>query len=188
VTATSRSLGTVFRWSRAVAAALCMLGCEDDDASSRLDVTRKDDTVQRRAEWTYRSFEVDVTLVFVTRVSPESCVSTGTLTVDDALSAKALYELLPTDCAELELTETGDIVLKGDPTGHDWSLESLSVDTDAEVVTLGPVTLENAEGQALSYRFTLSSPECPDDRDCSCGLLRRVAGTMNLDLSLGRRC
>jgi hypothetical protein len=171
-----------------LALALLALGCEDDEADGRFDVTEQDNVVQRRAEWTYRSFEVDVTLILVTRVGPESCVSTGSLTVDDALSSKELYELLPTDCAELELTEQGDIVLRGDPTGHDWSAESLSVDTDAEVITLGPVTLANAEGQAQSYRFTLSSPECPDDRDCECGLLRRTAGTMNLDFSLGRRC
>jgi hypothetical protein len=188
VTATGRSLGWFGRRCRVLALALLALGCEDDEADGRFDVTEQDNVVQRRAEWTYRSFEVDVTLILVTRVGPESCVSTGSLTVDDALSSKELYELLPTDCAELELTEQGDIVLRGDPTGHDWSAESLSVDTDAEVITLGPVTLANAEGQAQSYRFTLSSPECPDDRDCECGLLRRTAGTMNLDFSLGRRC
>jgi hypothetical protein len=172
----------------ALAVTLLALGCEDDDASSRFDVTTKDDVVERRAEWTYRSFEVDATLVLVTRVSPESCVSIGSLTVDDALSSKRLYELMPTDCPVLELSASGDIVLKSDATGHDWTRDSLSVDTDAEILTLGPVTLTNAEGQAQSYRFTLSSPACPDDGACQCGLLRRIAGAMNLDLSLGKRC
>src|SRR5690349_9553674 len=125
--------------------ALVGVACGDDDASSRLQVTRHDDTVGRRAQWDYRSFEVDVVLTLVTRVDAESCTSTGTLTVDDALSSKARYDLAPTDCSELELTEQGDIVLKGAPTGHDWTLVSLSVDTDAEIITLGPVTLPDAE-------------------------------------------
>lgn len=185
MTASSRSLGGP---GRLLVASLLALGCEDDDASSRFDVTTKGDLVERRAEWTYRSFEVDATLVLVTRVTPESCISIGSLTVNDALSPKQLYELMPTECPMLELTESGDIVLQGDATGHDWSRESLSVDTDAEIITLGPVTLTNAEGLAASYRFTLSSPACPDDSACQCGLLRRIAGTMNLDLSLGRRC
>jgi hypothetical protein len=185
VTAFSRSFGGI---AGVLTASLLALGCEDDDASSRFDVTTKGDVIERRAEWTYRSFEVDATLVLVTRVGTDSCVSIGSLTVDDALSSKERYELMPTDCPVLELTEAGDIVLKGDATGHDWTGESLSVDTDAEIITLGPVTLTNAEGRAESYRFTLSSPACPDDSACECGLLRRIAGTMNLDLSLGRRC
>lgn len=167
---------------------LVALGCGEDDASSRLDVTEHDDVVERRAEWKYESFSVDVVLTFVTRVDAESCLSTGTLTVDDALSAKARYELAPTECGELELTETGDIVLKGAPTGHDWSLESLSIDTDAEIITLGPVSLPNAEGQVLSFRFALLAPPCPDDPSCDCGILQRFEGSLHTELSLGKRC
>jgi hypothetical protein len=172
----------------ALAFGLLVAGCEGDDSSSKLDVTMHDDTIERRAEWKYTSFEVDVVLTLITRVDPESCISVGTLTVDEALASKTRYDLLPTDCTEIELTDQGDIVLHGDPTNHDWSTESLSVDTDAETITLGPVALTNAEGEAVSIRFTLSSPPCPDDSSCKCGLLRRSAGTMNLDLSLGKRC
>jgi hypothetical protein len=164
------------------------LGCSDPDTSGHLTKTQNDHEVELRAEWTYTSFEVDVDLTVTTLVGSDSCASTGTLVVDDALSAKRTYSLPPTDCSELELTDGGDIVLQDDPTGHDWVNERLSVDTDAEVITLGPATLKDADGNDVSYRFTLSSPPCPDAPSCKCGILRRVAGTMTLDLSLGRRC
>jgi hypothetical protein len=56
------------------------------------------------------------------------------------------------------------------------------------VITLGPATGTNADGNPQSYAFTLSSPPCPDQKSCSCGVLRRIAGAMRLELSLGRRC
>jgi hypothetical protein len=168
--------------------ALLVVGCGGDDTSGHLDVTKHDDFVERRAQWNYESFEVDVVLTLVTRVDAESCVSTGSLTVDEALSSKARYDLLPTDCVELELTEQGDIVLNGAPTGHDWSQESLAVDTDAELITLGPATLTNADGQTVGIRFVLSAPPCPDDPSCGCGVLQRFEGSMHVDLPLGKRC
>ena len=165
------------------------LGCGGPDTNGRLTKTKgANDTVELRAEWTYGSFEVDVDLTLVTRVGPDSCVSVGTLTVDEALSAKTRYDLPSTDCSVLELSDTGDIVLQGQATEHDWVNEPLSVDTDAKIVTLGPATLTDADGNAESVRFTLSSPACADDPSCKCGLLRRTAGSMNLDLSLGKRC
>jgi hypothetical protein len=138
--------------------------------------------------WPYASFKVDVTLTLVTRITPEGCVSTGSLTVNEALSATAHYALAATDCSELELTRDGDIVMRGEPTGHDWVAESLSVDTDKEVVSLGPATGTNADSEPQTYTFTLSSPPCPDQPDCSCGLLRRIGGSMNIDFPLGKRC
>jgi hypothetical protein len=66
--------------------------------------------------------------------------------------------------------------------------ESLSVNTDKEVISLGPATGTNAAGDAQTYTFTLSSPPCPDEPSCQCGVLRRIAGAMNLDLPLGKRC
>ncbi len=177
------------RWGLAALSAL-VLGCGGDpDAGGRLVVTKPDDeTTELRATWPYASFEVDVELVLVTTITPEGCTSRGTLTVDEALSAVTRYSLAPTDCSELELTETGDIIIKGDPTGHDWIPESLSVDTDDEVITLGPATGKNADGEPTTYVFALSSPPCPEQPSCGCGLLRRVSAARILELSLGRRC
>jgi len=146
------------------------------------------DTVELRGDWKYDSVEVDVKLTLISRTGPDGCTSIGTLSVDQALSSTMHYDLAPTDCAELELDDDGDIVLDGEPTGHDWTSESLSVDTGKKVITLGPVNLTDADGNAVSYSFTLSSPPCPDGSGCSCGVLRRIAGSANTDLSLGRRC
>jgi hypothetical protein len=177
------------RWGGLVVAGAVALGCGEDADAGHLVVTKpNDDTTELRAEWPYASFKVDVTLTLVTRVTPEGCVSTGSLTVNEALSATTHYTLAPTDCSELELTRAGDIVMRGDPTGHDWVAESLSVDTDKEVVSLGPATGTNADGEPQTYVFTLSSPPCPDQPACKCGLLRRSAGSMNMDLPLGKRC
>lgn len=163
--------------------------CGGDEAKSKLTRTQTtDDTVELRADWTYESFKVDVALTLVTRVGTDSCVSTGALSVDDAVSAKKHYELMPTDCSVLELSDGGDIVLQGESTGYDWVNESLSVDTDKEVISLGPVTGTDADGNSVTYLFTLSSPHCADDSSCECPILRRIANGKNLDLSLGRRC
>ncbi len=182
-------LGSRGRWGGLAALACLLLGCGEDPDAGTLTVTKPtDDTTELRAHWPYGSFEVDVDLTLVTRVTADTCTSTGTLTVDEALSAATHYALAPTDCADLELTEGGDIVVKGEPTGHDWIAESLSVDTDKKVITLGPATGVDADGNPEAYRFTLSSPPCPDQPACSCGTLRRIAGTVNLDLPLGRHC
>lgn len=181
--------GTLGRWGGLVAVGSLVLGCGEDADSGHLVVTKPaDDTTELRAEWPYASFKVDVTLSITTRLSPDGCVTTGSLTVDEALSAVAHYSLAPTDCSELELTQDGDIVMRGEPTGHDWVSESLSVDTDKEVISLGPATGTNLDGEPETYTFTLSSPPCPDQPSCKCGVLRRIAGGKNLDLSLGKRC
>ncbi len=169
--------------------ALVVASCGGTHTSSKL--TRSNptsDSVELRADWKYDSAEVDVRLTLVTTSGPDGCTSIGTLSVDQALSSTMHYDLAPTDCSLLELTDGGDIVLDGEPTGHDWTTEMLSVDTGKKVITLGPVTLTDADGNDVSYSFTLSSPPCPDDSNCSCGVLRRAVGATNTDLSLGRRC
>ena len=181
--------GNLGRWGRLVAVGSLVLGCGEDADSGHLVVTKPDDdTTELRAEWPYASFKVDVTLSITTRVSPEGCVTTGSLMVNEALSPTTHYELAPTDCSELELTQAGDIVMHGEPTGHDWVSESLSVDTDKEVISLGPATGTNLDDEPQTYTFTLSSPPCPDQPACTCGVLRRIAGAKNLDLPLGKRC
>ena len=165
------------------------LGCGGDETRSKLTRTEPtDEGVELRADWKYESFEVDVSLTLITRVAPDSCVTTGALSVDEALSAKTLYDLPPTDCSVLELSDGGDIVLNGEPTGHDWANEPLSVDTDAKVISFGPVATTDADGNAVTYRFTLSSESCPDAPSCECGLLRRIANGKTVELSLSRRC
>lgn len=168
---------------------LATAGCGGSRPSGKL--TRSSptpDSVELRGDWKYDSVEVDVKLTLITRVGPDGCSSIGALSVDKALSSTMHYDLAPTDCSELELTDGGDIVLDGEPTGHDWTSESLSVDTGKSVITLGPVSLADADGNAASYSFTLSSPPCADDPSCGCGVLRRFAGAASTDLSLGRRC
>jgi len=172
-------------------AALCLLafGCREDKDPGHLTVTKPtSDSTELRAHWPYSSFEVDVELTLVTTITPEGCTSVGTLRVDKALSAADVYTLAPTDCTELELTQAGDLVMQGEATGHDWVAEPLAVDTDQEVISLGPATGRDADGNPVSYTFTLSSPPCPDQPSCSCGVLRRSGGGKNLDLSLGKRC
>jgi hypothetical protein len=170
---------------------LCALAgaCGGEGTKGKLTRTQPtDDTVELRADWSYSSFKVDVSLTLITKVGSESCVSTGTLSVDEALSATKHYELAPTDCSALKLGDDGDIVLQGEVTGHDWADESLSVDTDKKVISLGPATGTDADGNAVTYLFTLSSPTCPDGSGCECPLLRRIANGQTLDLPLGRRC
>ena len=182
-------LGSCRRWGGLLAFSALCWGCGDDASRGTLVVTKPaDDTTEVRAHWPYESFEVDVDLVVVTRSSPEGCTSTARLTVDEALSSVTHYDLAPTDCSELELTQSGDIVVKQDPTGHNWADEPLDVDTDAEVIILGPAEGTNTAGERMTYTFTLSSPPCPDQPECSCGVLRRTSSSGNVDLSLGKRC
>jgi hypothetical protein len=164
-------------------------GCGGDETKSKLTRTEPTaDGVELRADWSYESFQVDVSLTLITRVSPDSCVSSGALSVDEALSSKQHYDLPATPCDALELSAGGDIVVEGEVTGHDWADEPLSVDTDAKVISLGPVSTTDADGNAVTYRFTLSSSPCPDEPSCECGLLRRIANGENIDLQLSRRC
>jgi hypothetical protein len=182
-------LGSRGRWGGLLALGALTLGCGDDAGAGTLVVSKPtDDTTELRAHWPYSSFEVDVDLTLVTLHSPDGCLSNGALTVDEALSAATHYTLAPTDCMALELTAEGDIVLEGDPTHHDWVSESLSVNTDTEVISLGPATGTDADGASVTYTFTLSSPPCPDQPSCSCGVLRRTGGAASVELPLGKRC
>lgn len=182
-------LGSCRRWGGLLAFSAFCLGCGDDASRGTLVVTKpSDDTTEVRAHWPYESFEVDVDLLLVTRTSPEGCTSTARLSVDEALSSVTHYDLAPTDCSELELTASGDIVVNEDPTGHNWADEPLAVDTDKKVIILGPADGTDATGEPATYTFTLSSPPCPDQPECSCGVLRRSSSSGNVDLSLGKRC
>jgi len=182
-------LGSRGRWGGLLVCGALALGCGEDAGAGTLVVSKPtDDTTELKAHWPYSSFEVDVDLTLVTVHSPDGCVSNATLVVDEALSSAAHYALAPTDCADLELTAAGDIVLHSVPTGHDWVTEPLSVDTDKEVIYLGPATGTNVDGAKETYTFTLSSPPCPDDPSCSCGVLKRLGGAMTLELPLGKRC
>ena len=168
------------------ALALALLSCGEVETTSRLDVDRDDAGEARRvtAEWTYRSGEVDVDLTVITDYSGTGCVTTARLWVNEAAATPETHRLGDTECPVLALTEQGDLVLYGSPTGHDWSKEMLRVDTDRKHIELGPWTAPIAG--ALTYRFTLSSSPC--GTGCDCPTLRRRAGSEESVLDLGRRC
>ena len=71
----------------------------------------------------------------------------------------------------------------GFETGHDWSTETLVVDTSAETIHLGPWTPPDADA---GYDFALLAPECGGG--CTCAKLVRSHGDQALTLPLGRRC
>jgi hypothetical protein len=179
-----RELGVV------LALGLGAAGCSSDpEAASSLTVSKGDDGVDLRALWTYRSFDVDVDLSLVTRVAAEDCWTTSHLVVNDALSGADRHELAPTSCTTLRLGEDGDIVMDDAPTGVDWTRVDLTVNTDTEVISLGPESgTDPATGAALSYTFAISSPPCGDGTDCDCGVLRRTGGPTPHSLPLGRVC
>lgn len=165
-------------------------GCaKDPKATSDLVVTERDAGTDFRAVWTYRSFDVDVDLSLVTRVTEGDCSTTSHLAVNDALSGADSHDLAPTPCMTLRLGEDGDIVMDDSPTGVDWTGIDLAVNTDTEVISLGPASGTDAEtGEAVSYTFTISAPPCGDDPDCDCGVLRRLGGATPHSLGLGRVC
>ena len=163
--------------------------CGGSETDNQLEIMVRDDEVEYRADWTYRSFDVDVDLTLSTVERSETCRSTAKLVINDVVSATDTYELGATDCTALRLTDTGDIVLQGQSTAHDWSSEALKVDTERELILLGPVATGDPEtGQATNFRFTLGAPPCSDNPDCDCGALRRYGGPAELSLDLGRRC
>jgi hypothetical protein len=169
-----------------VACVVTLAGCGDPETGSRLNVERDDagDALRVTAIWTYRSAEVDVDLTLTTDYSGMGCVTTARLWVNEAAASPETHLLDDTECPVLELTEHGDIVLHGSPTGHDWSTEELSVDTTRKHIELGPWTAPPPE--AVTYRFTLSSSPCANG--CDCPTLRRRAGGEQSVLDLGRRC
>jgi hypothetical protein len=169
-------------------AATC--GCaEDPEASSTLTVTERDAGTDYRALWTYRSFDVDVDLTLVTRVLDPECSTTSHLSVNDALSGADGYDLASTPCTTLRLGADGDIVLDDSPTGVDWTSIDLAVNTDTEVISLGPARGADPEtGDPVTYTFSIAAPPCNDGTDCDCGVLRRAGGATAHSLALGRVC
>jgi hypothetical protein len=180
----ARSLRTRF-----VVGTLLLSACGSPASDARLEVSDGSDGTVTESHWEYRSFEVDVDLVIATEERPGACSTTASLLLNDVVSAAQSYALEPTDCAVLRLTAEGDIVLFERETGHDWSRNDLAVDSDGEVISLGPVTVEDpGSGEVTSYRFTLSAPPCADAPDCDCGVVRRIGGDEPLELALGREC
>jgi len=180
------TLRSVFARLAPVLLAALGSACGDAESKSRLEVERDDGgaATSVTATWTYRSSEVDVDLTLTTDYTGMDCVTTARLWVNDATSTADTYRLDPTECSVLALTEQGDIVLRESPTGHDWSTETLSVDTGEERLELGPWT--SGDTVAVTYRFTLNAPPCGND--CDCPALRRRAGVQESVLPLGRRC
>jgi hypothetical protein len=163
--------------------------CADPDTDSQHQVSETTDGTVFESSWTYRSFDVDVDLWLATNQREGECFTTATLRVNDVISAADTYGLEPTDCSALELTREGDIVLYQRATGHRWADEQLSVDTDDEVVILGPAAIwDPLSGEPASVAFTLSAPPCADDRDCDCGVLIRYWDTARDEFPLGRTC
>jgi hypothetical protein len=183
------------RTATAVCLSWCALasGCADARTSSSFERSFEQadagagSPLQLRATWTYRSPEVDVDIELVTIVSesPEACSTTARLRVDEALAGSDVYRLPPTDCAELRLGSDGDLVLLDSPTGHDWSAEAIDVDSDRELIRLGPW---HDPARQLSYRFALGARACSDDSACECPRLERRAGDELSALALARRC
>lgn len=167
-----------------------LAGCsEDPKATSDLVVSERDAGTDFRALWTYRSFDVDIDLTLVTHVTDEDCSTTSHMSVNDALSGAESHDLGATPCTTLRLSADGDIVMDDAPTGVDWTSIDLAVNTDTEVISLGPADGTDPEtGETVRYTFTISSPLCGDGTDCECGVLRRAGGSTPHSLSLGRVC
>jgi len=161
-------------------------GCESESTSSQLEVTGAsgDQPAMVEASWQYRSGEVDVGILLrTTHAMP--CISSARVSVDEALNGIDIYRMPATDCDTIRIDEHGDLVLFDDKTGHDWAHEALDVNTDRELIRLGPwIDRENA----IEYRFELSAPSCEDDRDCDCPQLVRFANDEPLTLELARVC
>jgi hypothetical protein len=179
-------------WELGVAIALGLgaAGCKDDpEAASALTVTERDAGTDLRASWTYRSFDVDVDLILATRLGDAECSTTSHLLVNDALSGADSHDLAPTPCTTLRLEENGDIVMDDATTGVDWTSIDLAVNTDTEVISLGPARgTDPATGDPVTYTFSISAPPCGDGTDCDCGVLRRTGGPVPHVLALGRVC
>ena len=173
-------------WTFVLPVLALALGCGGRATGSKLEVDYDDGgsaAMRARASWTYLSPEVDVHATLVSETAGE-CLTTASLVVDTATSGPETYRLEPTACSLLELQATGDIVLYGSVTGHDWSTETLRVDTERELIELGPWT--PPEPGAAAFRFTLAAPDCGGG--CSCPFLRRRTGDQDLMLELARDC
>jgi hypothetical protein len=177
-------------FARCAALFALLSGCGDARTSSTLTIDQPasaDEPGARRAQahWQYRSPEVDVDIDLLSVESESGCTSSAQLRIDEALAGTDHYRMPESDCATLQLTEDGDLVMHGAVTGHDWAHEPLDVDTDREQIRLGPW---HDTDLALTYRFTLTAPECPDDDGCDCPRLERSAGGELLTLEFEPRC
>jgi len=162
--------------------------CEKDRSWSDLEVDVSDAGVPTiQGHWVFKSSEVDVDLRVRTTDEGKRCTTSARLMIDEALASKERYYLEPISCNILELSSGGDIILYRAPTGHDWTREKLHVDTDKEVLKLGPWQ-DATSNTPTTYRFELSAPLCPDDDDCDCPFLLRTEDKKRSVLELGRRC
>lgn len=183
------SLGRISR-ARAVCCLICSVvlaaACGGAKTSASLGSSEASDGGEvYHARWTYRSTEVDIDLDLITQAGVEAdCFTTARLVVDEFIATRDSYDLAETPCDVLRLTATGDIVLYESATGHDWSTEQLSVDTDAETIELGPWVSE----AGISYTLTLAAPECADDDNCICPFLSRSKNSELSVMELGRDC
>jgi hypothetical protein len=164
------------------ASVLCvlLLACSDARTASSLRVDVVDGGTAVSASWQYASSSVDVNVALVSTRTTE-CTTFTRLWIDKAASGADTYRK-ELSCTELELTAQGDLVLLGEPTEHDWSIEPLEVDTASERVHLGPWQARQGEP---SYRFTLHSRPCGN---CECPELYRSKDGERIALALGRFC
>jgi hypothetical protein len=170
-------------------ASLISSGCGEATTHNSLAITAADDAsaglVAVEARWSYRSSEVDIDIWLRTREGLDTCTSSAGVRVDKAIVGSELHRLGPIDCDEVRLSRDGDLIVLGASTGHDWSSEALDVDTDREIILLGPW---RDESTGIDYRFALNSTRCPPQRGCECHALERRANAEVLSLQLGRTC
>jgi hypothetical protein len=161
-------------------------GCEGEQTSSSLTITGAEGDAPEmiEASWRYESGEVDVGILLRTTFAMP-CESVARVSVDEALDGVAIYRMPATECDVLRIDEDGDLVLFDEKTGHDWAHEPIDVNTDRELIRLGPWIDREAR---IEYRFELSAPACEDDDDCECPRLVRYANGEPLTLDLARLC
>jgi hypothetical protein len=161
-------------------------GCEGEHTSSSLTIIEAEGDMPEmiEASWRYESSEVDVGILLRTTLATP-CESVARVSVDEALNGVAIYRMPATACDVLRIDKGGDLVLFDDETGHDWAHEPLDVNTDRELIRLGPWIDRE---QRIEYRFELSAPRCEDDRDCDCPRLVRYANGEPLTFDLDRLC
>jgi hypothetical protein len=162
-------------------------GCGEARTASSLEQRMLDGGagVELGAAWRYRSGKVDVDIHVLTTQGADSCSTSATLRIDEAVSGTTHYDMPDTDCSLLRIGADGDLVLRASPTGHDWSAEAIDVDSDQDMIRLGPWRDEQS---GITYRFALSSPECSDDSACECPKLERHADGAVSALEFARSC
>lgn len=136
------------------------------------------------ARWTYEDDDVELDLSLTSVRSDAGCSTHASLDVEQAFEDPERHELAPTPCEELELDPSGDLLLDGVATGHDWSLERLEVDVDAKRMALGPWIAPTGE----RHRFLLESPRCDARRFCECPSVTHVHGVETTVMALGNTC